>query len=86
MPNQQFHNEFHRLANILVERGFAKTVYYDSEKNVAVAVWTDDGIALQGLLRRLFDVPKVRMLDLTDREVANLIQVTLATTTRGPVR
>jgi len=85
MSEQQFENEFHRILNLLAERGFAKRVYYDSARKVAAAEWTEDGVELQRLLRRLFDIPNTRIYDLTDRQIGDLITVMLGTTPADPI-
>jgi hypothetical protein len=86
MSKEHFENEFHSLTNLLVARGLAKSTFYDTKREVATVEWTPDGLALQRLLRQLFDVPNVSIHDLPDRHIADFIAVVLSAAQRNPVR
>ena len=80
MPKPEYNDEFDRLTKLLADRGFVKRVGYDSAKGVAAAEWTESGLMLQTLLRRLFDVRDIDGLrQLSDSTIADLIYVVLAT-------
>lgn len=79
MSEEESEKEFQRLTKLLVERGFASSCAYDTRQRTASFEWTADGLHLQRLLRRLFDLPHTRAADLTHEDVSSLIMVIMLT-------
>ena len=74
MKNDPLFEEFKRLGESLVKKGFAKSfVHYDDPKRTCQLLLTPDGAKLKNLLWKLFDVPKVNPKDLTPDDIADII-------------
>ena len=83
MTDDESEQEFKRLAELLVERGFARVCMYEDTPKIASFDWTPAGVALQMHLRQLFDVPNVRPMDLTPEVISKLIMVIMLTKPRS---
>jgi hypothetical protein len=78
--NDAVETEFKRLSGLLLERGFAsKFVYRDVPYRTSEFEFTQDGLALRKLLKKLFDVPNTKFDDLTSESIADLIMIILLT-------
>ena len=79
MRNDASEEEFKRLGDLLVKRGFVSaSCYRDATKTVAFE-FTPAGEELRRHLRRLFDVPAVHPMSLTPAEISSLIMVIMLT-------
>jgi hypothetical protein len=73
----EFTEEYQRLVEVLVDRGFAKAVSRDSNGKIDALDLTRDGEVLLKHLMRLFDIPKVKPTSLSDKQISNLVMVLL---------
>lgn len=75
MTREESEKVFKRLADLLVQRGFARAYVYDDTTKTALFQFTAAGHALQQHLWQLFDVPANDPMELKPRQVADLVML-----------
>jgi hypothetical protein len=80
---KQLMEAMQRMADRLVQSGFARSHARFDTKNIGQIDWTADGIILQGHLKKVFEVPKVKPQDIPGVDIVALVHLLLLTKPMG---
>lgn len=75
--NKECENAMRRMADRLVELGFAKFHYTDAKNPRGTVALTESGLSFQGYLKRFFDVPNVSPQEISGIDIFAVVQVLL---------
>ena len=74
---KEMQESMQRMADRLVQAGFARYHISHDALNVGQFDWTGDGLVLQGYMKKLFDIPKVRPQDIAGIDIVALTHLLL---------
>jgi hypothetical protein len=75
-----------RMAERLVELGFAKSHLLDIKRGIGQFDWNESGIALADSMKKIFNVPQATMQDITPIEIITLTLLLLGSKPLGDDR